>query len=119
MTNDIDMQRKMAEIGARYLARTTAELGDLQRMVTELPTGGNATLKEIEILAHRIRGSGAVFGFAQLSDIAGVIEMLAVDSALIDLRSKMRNDAQLAEQFAVHLQQLVAETQAAAAAHKS
>jgi HPt (histidine-containing phosphotransfer) domain-containing protein len=119
MTNDIDMQRKMAVIGARYLARTTAELGDLQRMVTELPTGGNATLKEIEILAHRIRGSGAVFGFAQLSDIAGVIEMLAVDSALIDLRSKMRNDAQLAEQFAVHLQQLVAETQAAAAAHKS
>jgi len=116
MTNDIDMQRKMAEIGSRYLARTITELGDLQRMVTQLPTGGNATLKEIEILAHRIRGSGAVFGFAKLSDIAGTIEMLAVDSALIDPRSKMRNDVQLAEQFAVHLQHLVSETQAAVAA---
>jgi chemotaxis protein histidine kinase CheA len=116
MTKDIDMQRKMAEIGARYLARTAGELGDLQRMVTQLPTGGNTTLKEIEVLAHRIRGSGAVFGFTRLSDVAGIIEMLAVDSALVDPRSRMRNDALLAEEFAVHVRQLVAETQAAASA---
>jgi hypothetical protein len=111
MSNDTDMRRKMAEIGARYLARTANEIGDLQRMVAQLPTGGNATLKEIEILAHRIRGSGAVFGFGTLSDVAGDIEMLAVDSA-----STTRDDALLAEQFASHLQRLIVEMNAAAAA---
>jgi chemotaxis protein histidine kinase CheA len=114
MSIDTDMRRKMAEIGARYIARTLTELGDLERMVRQLPTGGNATLKDIEVLAHRIRGSGAVFGFAKLSDAAGVIEMLAVESAADAARDELR-DAQLAEQFAALLQRLISETHAAAA----
>ena len=117
MSNDIDLPRKMAEIGARYIARTLTELGDLERMVRQLPSGGNATLKEIESLAHRIRGSGAVFGFAALSDAAGVMEMLAVDSTLdsVDTAANEQHFAALAKQFAAHLQCLTAETHAAAA----
>ena len=114
MNNDTDMRRKMAEIGVRYLARTITEIVDLQRMVTQLASGGNATLKEIEVLAHRIRGSGAVFGFAKLSDAAGVIEMLAVDSALNDRDAAQ--DAQLAKQFAAHVERLIAATSAASSA---
>jgi chemotaxis protein histidine kinase CheA len=114
MSIDTDMRRKMAEIGARYIARTLTELGDLERMVSQLPAGGNATLRQIEVLAHRIRGSGAVFGFAKLSDAAGVMEMLAVESAADTSRDAQRN-AQLAEQFAAHLKCLIAETHAASA----
>jgi HPt (histidine-containing phosphotransfer) domain-containing protein len=106
------MRHKMAEIGARYLARTVTEIGDLEKLVAHLPTGGKDTLKEIEVLAHRIRGSGAVFGYAKLSDAAGLIEMLAVERA----GKEFSNAAELMAQFNAHLLTLSAETQLATAA---
>jgi HPt (histidine-containing phosphotransfer) domain-containing protein len=109
------MRRKMAEIGARFLARTVAEIVDLQRLVTELPSGGQPTLKEIEVLAHRIRGSGAVFGYAKLSDAAGHIEMLAVEHATADAL----NAADLMAQLTAHMHTLSAETQLATAQQQS
>ena len=60
--SDKELQDKMAAIGVRYLARTEGEAQDLLRLVEQLPVGGATTMKEIELLAHRIRGSGAVFG---------------------------------------------------------
>jgi HPt (histidine-containing phosphotransfer) domain-containing protein len=81
---EAELRRKMAAIGARYLARTQSEIGQLRTLIAQLDSGGKSTLKEIEVLAHRIRGSGAVFGFAELSDAAEGIEMLAVDCALED-----------------------------------
>jgi len=113
MSDTAEMRRKMIEIGARYLARTITEIDDLQKMIVRLRAGDSAALKEIEILAHRIRGSGAVFGFAQLSDAAGAIEMLAVDSQGLP---KKVSEAQLAERFTTYLQQLSAATHAASAA---
>ncbi len=117
MSNEEEMRRKFVAIGARYLARTATEIGDLQKLVTRLQAGDVATLKEIEILAHRIRGSGAVFGFTKLSDAAGVIEMLAVDSAptdrLVCEQPREQQCAELSEQFDLHIQNLVIEIQSA------
>jgi chemotaxis protein histidine kinase CheA len=76
-SNDEELQRKMASIAIRYIARTVTEAADLRRMIVDLP-GGVTTLKDIEVLAHRISGSGAVFGFNGLSDAARGIEMLVV-----------------------------------------
>jgi HPt (histidine-containing phosphotransfer) domain-containing protein len=112
MTPEETMRRKMAEIGARYLARTATEIGELERLVAHLPVGGNHALKEIEVLAHRIRGSGAVFGYAKLSDAAGLIEMLAVERA----DKEFANTAELMAQFSAHIQTLSTETQLATAA---
>ena len=109
MSTDEEMRRKMAAIGARYLARTATEIDDLQKMVANIATQGKAALKDIEILAHRIRGSGAVFGYVKLSEAAGVIEMFAMDSAI-----KPNFDAeQLAKQFTAQIAQLALETQRA------
>ena len=109
MNNEEEMRRKFVAIGARYLARTATEIGDLQKLIARLQAGDNSALKEIEILAHRIRGSGAVFGFAKLSDAAGVIEMLAVDSAPTD----RLGCEQLSKQFVLHIQNLVIQIQSA------
>jgi len=114
MNNEDEMRVKFAAIGARYLARTANEIGQLEKLVGQLSTGGPATIKEIEILSHRIRGSGAVFGFASLSEAAGGIEMLAVDSALAD----HYDAAQLIGQFTAQIKKLHAETQNALAAAK-
>ena len=114
MNNEEEMRAKFAAIGARYLARTANELGQLEKLVEQLSTGGQSTIKEIEILSHRIRGSGAVFGFAALSEAAGVIEMLAVDGELAD----HADTAQLTAQFTAQLKRLHTETQNALAAAK-
>ncbi len=77
-----DLARRMAALGQRYLQRTVGELDELQTLVQEVVAGDVATLRNIEILAHRIRGSGAMFGFELVSDVAGEIEFLAVDAKL-------------------------------------
>jgi chemotaxis protein histidine kinase CheA len=103
-----EMQKKMLEIGGRFLQRTRGEIDDLRRMATDISTRGVDALKDLEVLSHRIRGSGAVFGFAKVSDIAGVIEMLAVESARCSTI-----DAQLVSQFAQHIDELALEVSAA------
>jgi HPt (histidine-containing phosphotransfer) domain-containing protein len=117
MSNEEEIQRKMAAIGVRYLARTATEIGDLQKMVARLGAADTATPKEtvlsktvfreIEVLAHRIRGSGAVFGFAGLSDAASSIEMLAVECS----REESYDAARVMEQFTAHIAKLASETQ--------
>jgi chemotaxis protein histidine kinase CheA len=79
---DVEMERRMAELGQRYLERTTGELDELRGLVAKIPEGAEGTYKAIEVLSHRIRGSGAMFGFDLVSDVAGEIELLAVDAKL-------------------------------------
>jgi len=80
--SDPEMERRMAELGQRYLVRTAGELEELKQWVDRIPEGDEATVKAIEMLSHRIRGSGAMFGFELVSDVAGEIEMLSVDAKL-------------------------------------
>jgi HPt (histidine-containing phosphotransfer) domain-containing protein len=77
ITDNPDVQRRMAELGQRYLERTAGELLQLQSYIEQLAQGDGEAVKNIEVLAHRIRGSGAMFGFELMSDVAGEIELLA------------------------------------------
>jgi HPt (histidine-containing phosphotransfer) domain-containing protein len=80
MTDDREkLARQMHEIGDRYLRRTLGELEKLRQLVPG--AGDPAKLKEIEHLAHKIHGSGAMFGFDAVSTLAGTIETLASGSA--------------------------------------
>jgi hypothetical protein len=58
------------------------ELDQLGALVARVPQGDEAVFKSIEMLSHRIRGSGAMFGFELVSDVAGEIELLAADAVL-------------------------------------
>ena len=80
MSNPIELQQRMSELGGRYLQRTIAEIPEMQALLREIPTGDASLYKRIEILAHRMRGSGAMFGFDLIADATLGIEMLAVDA---------------------------------------
>jgi HPt (histidine-containing phosphotransfer) domain-containing protein len=70
---------KLAEIGGRYVKRTLTEMPELHRLLEAAITGDAAAFHQIGRLAHRIHGSGAMFGFNALSDVAGRLER-TVDS---------------------------------------
>jgi HPt (histidine-containing phosphotransfer) domain-containing protein len=106
MGDEEEMRLKMIAIGVRYLARTATEIGDLQKMVAQLKAADPVTLRELEVLAHRIRGSGAVFGFARLSDAAGAIEMLALKC----LQEQNYDAASVAAKFTAYIASLASET---------
>jgi HPt (histidine-containing phosphotransfer) domain-containing protein len=65
---------KLAEIGSRYLKRTQGEMPELRRLLDAAVAGDAAAFHQIGRLAHRIHGSGAMFGFGELSQVAGRLE---------------------------------------------
>ena len=80
MDDQARLQQQLAEIGERYLHRTHGELDTLRELSDGLldPSAEPApVLRQIAQLAHRICGSGAMFGFDELSTQARTIELLA------------------------------------------
>jgi HPt (histidine-containing phosphotransfer) domain-containing protein len=90
----------MAEIGTRYLKRTVGEVARLREIVARLGEGAHDMLGELEHLAHRIRGSGAMFGFDDLSERAGHIEKIAQQRTLDPSRlSELRDQVATLERM--------------------
>ncbi len=85
---DERMKLQLQQIGTRYLRRTLEELEELPPLVAELRRRSGealaavAPMKRIEGLAHRIYGSGAMFGFEELSARAHDLEQLAAAGKL-------------------------------------
>ena len=77
-----EIQEKLRSLGERYLRRTYGEMDQLDAAVADLHAGSSGALKEIERMMHKIRGSGAMFGFSEVSECAGRGEMLCVSSPL-------------------------------------
>jgi len=73
------LQQKIADIGGRYLLRTSGELARLRELVDQVRAGNSAALKDIAQLAHKIYGSGAMFGFEAISERARELELAAKD----------------------------------------
>jgi hypothetical protein len=71
------LKQQMAQIGSRYIGRTFGELQRMQELLQEALGGSPAMMKDLEHLAHKIHGSGAMFGFDRVSDQAGEIEHIA------------------------------------------
>jgi chemotaxis protein histidine kinase CheA len=82
MTDREQLQRQMAEIGNRYLRRTLGELVRLREIVASLRPGATDAIVELEHIAHRINGSGAMFGFDAVSEQARIMESIASQRAL-------------------------------------
>jgi HPt (histidine-containing phosphotransfer) domain-containing protein len=72
------LKEQMDAIGARYLQRTVHELPKLEELLAGVEADP-ASIKAIEQLAHRIYGSGAMFGFDGISARAHEVEVLAAN----------------------------------------
>jgi HPt (histidine-containing phosphotransfer) domain-containing protein len=82
MDDRTPLQKKIADLGDRFLLRTLEDLVQMRVLAGQLADGDAAGSRaQMEKLAHRIHGSGATFGFDAISDVAGEIERLSTTSA--------------------------------------
>jgi HPt (histidine-containing phosphotransfer) domain-containing protein len=79
MSND-ELQQHLARIGQRFLDRTVEEVRQLDNLLGGLRSGNAGTLREIELMMHKMHGSGTMFGFEGISALAGEIEQLVMDT---------------------------------------
>jgi HPt (histidine-containing phosphotransfer) domain-containing protein len=80
MNEDDTLQRQLADIGTRYLKRTLSEIAELRACLQEARQGSTEATKQLGRMAHKIHGSGAMFGFDKLSERAHEIEQLAASA---------------------------------------
>jgi chemotaxis protein histidine kinase CheA len=73
------MLSQLHDIANRYLQRTLRETDELQEFVEKSLAGELPAIKQTERLAHKIHGSGAMFGFHEVSECAGRIERLVCE----------------------------------------
>lgn len=97
------MLSQLRDIADRYLKRTLGDAEQLQVLVVKALGGDGECVKQSEQLAHKIHGSGAMFGFDALSEYAGRIERLVAQHAA-DLNPVASELSALAKQLlqAVH-----------------
>jgi HPt (histidine-containing phosphotransfer) domain-containing protein len=95
-----ELQQKIADIANRYIQRTAGELTSLRELLEKVRGGSTAALREIEQLAHKIYGSGSMFGFEAVSEQARALELAAKDANDPELLAKL-------EQYSAGLEQQV------------
>jgi HPt (histidine-containing phosphotransfer) domain-containing protein len=88
-----ELQRKIADIGGRYIQRTAAELVGLRDLIAKVRAGSAAACKDIEHLAHKIYGSGSMFGFEAVSEQARALELAAKDVTDPSMIDKLQQHA--------------------------
>ena len=78
MTDGEEQLREQVKIlGEKFLLRTAGQITTLREHLLRVRSGDREALVIIQELTHKIHGSGAMFGFSDLSDRAGEIERLA------------------------------------------
>jgi len=80
------LNARLAELAVRYLRRTADETTEIRAAAQRFQNGEQDALHEIERAAHRIRGSGGMFGFDAVSNAASRLELAAADGAEAALR---------------------------------
>jgi HPt (histidine-containing phosphotransfer) domain-containing protein len=75
-----ELQDQMEKIGARFLDRVLAEFDAIEKALAQFGAGDATASGTLEMFAHRIHGSSAIFGYGALSDAAGALETLLTSS---------------------------------------
>jgi HPt (histidine-containing phosphotransfer) domain-containing protein len=92
-----ELQRKISDIGGRYIQRTAGELAGLRELIVKVRAGDTAVLKDIEHLAHKIYGSGAMFGFEAVSEQARELELVARQPVDLEMVERLQRYADALE----------------------
>jgi CheY-like chemotaxis protein len=70
------LRRQVMTFGEQFLQRTREEAVRLRDLIEVVPLANMGEIAKLKNLAHRIRGSGATFGFPAVSECAAEIERL-------------------------------------------
>jgi HPt (histidine-containing phosphotransfer) domain-containing protein len=71
-----ELQGQMEKIGGRFLERVLADFDAMEQALSMMAVGDASAVAKLEMFAHRIHGSSAIFGFAAVSETAGALEAL-------------------------------------------
>jgi HPt (histidine-containing phosphotransfer) domain-containing protein len=71
-----ELQSQMDRIGGRFLERALVDIDAMEKALDDLKGGNPAAAANLELFAHRIHGSSAIFGYTGLSEAAGRLESL-------------------------------------------
>jgi HPt (histidine-containing phosphotransfer) domain-containing protein len=71
------VRQQVSQLGEKFLRRTQAEAIILGDLFERIQAGDMTVLPQLEAMAHKIHGSGAMFGFPAVSECAGEMEHLA------------------------------------------
>lgn len=75
---EAQLREQVKVLGEKFLIRTAGQIVTLREQVVRLREGHPDALPVIQEMIHKIHGSGAMFGFGDLSERAGEIERLLV-----------------------------------------
>jgi HPt (histidine-containing phosphotransfer) domain-containing protein len=74
LDNEARLLEQLAKIRETFLLRMRGELPLLRKLLGRIRAGDLSALVLLQVLAHRIHGSGATFDFAAVSASAGQLE---------------------------------------------
>jgi chemotaxis protein histidine kinase CheA len=73
---DVRTQKRLDEIGTRFIRGVVDQLADLQSLTARIHEGDQSGLADLEHLTHQLHGSAAMFRFDAVSANAGKINAL-------------------------------------------
>jgi chemotaxis protein histidine kinase CheA len=83
-------------------------------MIERARRGERSVLEDIEHIAHSVHGSGAMFGFPEISMLGGDIERLVDGSMANTATPTLTGELAVLQQLSNHVERLAQEVQAAA-----
>jgi len=86
------LTQKRDRIRRRYIARMTDKIGSLSRARADVAAGvaSDESLKQIRDTAHNLRGSGASYGFPEITQAAARVEDAAPADLLDSIQDLLR-----------------------------
>lgn len=109
------LRRRMSELRVQFVKRTLGELGSMGNLLERIRGGEAPALRELELLAHKISGTGATFGFTGISSHAGDIERMVAPEKTPGRSPSFASEGERADRITVSLARLRAEVQLLAA----
>lgn len=70
------VDKQLEEIGTRYIRRALVQLHEIEALIARVREGDYHCFSELDALTHQLHGTAAMFGFTQVSAVAGKINKL-------------------------------------------
>ena len=107
------LREQVAALGVKFLQRTQDQATSLRELLACLSNGDESVLARMQELSHKIHGSGAMFGFEEVSRLAGEIEQLCYDRRQAGETAAAQGTADLVQRLQHFIEELARATQSA------
>jgi chemotaxis protein histidine kinase CheA len=109
------LARRQAQLAVRFLQRTRIEAAVLSDLIEFEDVEEPAVIDKLEHIAHKIHGSGTIFGFSGVSESAGEIEQLVAHLKARDVSQETTIGPKMLQRLRKCARRLTQELEAASA----